>query len=136
MSGTRKLGFLIGRIIVGIYYTYSGIIHLTSLQSMSQYAASKGVPMPELAVAFTGILLLIGGLSVLFGVYPWVGVLSLLIFFVPVTFIMHPFWKVQDPMVRMREMINFTKNMGLLGSALIFLAIPEPWEMSITKPRK
>ncbi len=133
MDGIRNVGFIIGRIIVGIYYAYSGIEHFILLHPMSQYAAAKGVPIPELAVAFTGILLLIGGISILLGVYPWVGVLSLIIFFVPVTFIMHAFWKVQDPTVRMGEMINFMKNMGLMGSALIFLAIPEPWKMSIKK---
>ena len=36
-------------------------------------------------------------------------------------FMMHAFWKVQDPMAKMSERVNFTKNMALLGAALILL---------------
>jgi putative oxidoreductase len=35
---------------------------------------------------------------------------------------MHPFWKVQDPMAKMGEMVNFTKNLALLGAVAMFLA--------------
>jgi hypothetical protein len=35
---------------------------------------------------------------------------------------MHAFWKVQDPTAKMGEMVNFMKNIALLGAVLIFLA--------------
>jgi hypothetical protein len=35
---------------------------------------------------------------------------------------MHPFWKVQDPAVKMGEMVNFMKNIALLGTVFILLA--------------
>ncbi len=133
MDGIKKFGFLIGRIIVGVYYTMSGINHFTRLNDMAQYVASKGVILPELSVVISGILLLVGGLTILLGVYPGLGVLALVVFFLPVTFIMHAFWKVQDPQWKMIETINFMKNMGLMGSALIFLAIPTPWPFSLKR---
>ena len=68
------------------------------------------------------VLLLVGGLSVLFDVLPIVGLIALVLFLVPVTFIMHAFWKVQDPMAKMGEMVNFMKNIALLGAVLILLA--------------
>jgi putative oxidoreductase len=46
----------------------------------------------------------------------------LVLFLIPVTFIIHPFWKIQDPAAKMGEMINFTKNLALLGAVLILLA--------------
>lgn len=33
-------------------------------------------------------------------------------------------------MQKMNEQINFMKNMALLGSTLMFLAIPRPWPLS------
>jgi uncharacterized membrane protein YphA (DoxX/SURF4 family) len=77
-------------------------------------------------VLVSGILLLIGGLSILTGFQPIIGVTALVLFFLPVTFTiaMHAFWTVQDQMARMGEMVNFTKNLTLKGSALMFLAIP------------
>ncbi len=124
---------MIGRVIVGLYYITSGINHFTNLKAMAGYAASKGVFLPQIAVIFTGFLLLGGGLSILLGYYPKIGVLLLLMFFIPVTFIMHNFWAYTEPMQRMAQSINFMKNMALLGSALMFLMIPEPWEFSIRK---
>jgi uncharacterized membrane protein YphA (DoxX/SURF4 family) len=126
-----QMAFLIGRIIVGGYYIMSGIRHFTSLNETAGYAASKGVPAPKLAVAGSGVLILIGGLSVLLGYQPVIGVAAIVLFLLGVSPMMHNFWAIQDPMRKMSEMINFTKNMALLGSALMFLAIPQPWAYSV-----
>jgi uncharacterized membrane protein YphA (DoxX/SURF4 family) len=57
--------------------------------------------------------------------------IALLVFLLPVTFIMHNFWSIDDEMARMGEMINFMKNWALTGSLLMFLAIPTPWPFSL-----
>jgi putative oxidoreductase len=123
--------FFVGRILLGGFFAYSGINHFRSIAAMSGYAQMKGVPMPKVSVAFTGVLLVIGGLSILLGAYPTVGVAALALFLIPGTFMMHAFWKIQDPMGRMGEMVNFTKNVALLGAALTLLAIPQPWMVSL-----
>ena len=125
------VSFLIGRIIVGLYYISSGIRHFTHLNMMAGYAGSKGVPLPKLAVPGSGALLVIGGLSLLLGYQPVIGIAAVVLFLIGVSPMMHNFWAVQDPMQKMAEMVNFTKNMALLGSALMFLAIPQPWMYSV-----
>jgi len=125
------VAFLIGRIIVGLYYINSGIRHFTHLNMMAGYAGSKGVPLPKLAVPGSGALLVIGGLSLLLGYQPVIGIAAVVLFLIGVSPMMHNFWAVQDPMQKMAEMVNFTKNMALLGSALMFLAIPQPWMYSV-----
>ena len=112
----------LGRILFGGYFAYNGFNHFKMLDMMSGYAKSKGAPVPKLSVAFSGLLLIVGGLSVLFDILPSVGLVALVLFLVPVTIMMHAFWKVQDPMAKMSEMINFTKNFALLGAVLILLA--------------
>ncbi len=128
---------LVGRIIVGAYYLFNALNHLVFAPGqLTEYAASKGVPAPLLAVIVSGLLLLIGGLSILLGIFPRIGVLALVVFFLPVTFWMHDFWAIEDPQARMMQMVNFLKNLALMGSALIFLAIPEPWEPSLKLGKK
>ncbi|HMF44779.1 MAG TPA: DoxX family membrane protein, partial [Polyangia bacterium] len=105
----------------------------THSHEMAGYAAMHGVPTPTLAVLVAGVLLLIGGLSLLLGVFPRIGVAALVLFLVPVTLIMHAFWADRDPMLRMNDIVNFTKNLGLLGSILMFLAIPRPWPYSLER---
>jgi len=125
------VAFLIGRILVGVYYLYNAFNHFQSLDMMAGYAGSKGVPAPKLAVAGSGALLAIGGLSILTGFEPRLGVAAIVLFLVPVTLTMHQFWKVQDPTQKMGEQVNFMKNVALLGSTLMFLVIVRPWPYSV-----
>ncbi len=126
------IGLLIGRIMVGGYYIVSGIRHFKDIDMMTGYAQSKGVPAPKLAIAGSGLLLLIGGVSILIGDHPVIGIAAISLFLIGVTPMIHNFWAVSDPQQRMAEMINFTKNIALLGSTLMFLAIPHPWPFSLT----
>lgn len=123
--------FLIGRILFGGFFVMSGMNHFMKAGMMAQYTASKNVPFPKLAVMGTGLLLILGGLGMLLGVYVEWAVLALALFFVPVSFKMHNFWAVKDPQQKMAEMVNFLKNMALLGAALMTLAIPAPWAFSV-----
>lgn len=124
--------FVAGRLIVGSYFLYSAFNHFTQVGMMSSYVAAHGVPAAPVAVVGSGILLAIAGLSFLLGWHPKIGVAALVLFFVPVTFIMHAFWKAPDAQARMNDMTHFLKNLALLGSSLMFLAIPEPWPLSLT----
>jgi putative oxidoreductase len=123
--------FLIGRLILGGYFVMSGIRHFTHFGMMSGYAKSKGTPAPSAAIAGTGILLVSGGLSFLLGVWPFIGGILLVIFLLGVSFKIHDFWAISDPQAKMNEMINFTKNMGLLGAILIIMTYPGPWPYSL-----
>ncbi len=122
--------FLIGRIIVGGYYIYNGLNHFLRFAMLSGYAKSKGVPLPEISVAVAGVLLLVAGVTLLLGFYPEIGVVALVLFLIPVSLMMHNFWAV-GPDEKAIQMINFTKNMALLGSALMFLKIGKPWPLSL-----
>jgi putative oxidoreductase len=123
--------FLIGRVIFGGYWLMAAFNHFKNLNYMSEYAKAKGTPAPKLAVAGTGVILLLGGLSFLLGVCPTVGVVLLIIFLLGVSFQMHSFWKVDDAQMKQIELINFTKNMALVGALLMLLMLPRPWPMSL-----
>lgn len=123
--------FVIGRIILGLYFIYNAINHFTHVSYMGAYAKSKGVPLAPLAIVVSGLLLLFGGLSMLFGAYPVVGIILLILFLVPVSFTMHNFWAIQDPQDKMLQTVNFLKNMALAGALLMFFIIARPWPISV-----
>jgi putative oxidoreductase len=126
-----NIAFLIGRIIFAAFWLMGASNHFTKLNDMSGYAKAKGVPFPKLAVAGTGVLLLLGGASVLLGVCPTVGIILLIVFMLGTTFLMHNFWVVSDPQMKQADMINFLKNMALVGALLMLLATPQPWPFSL-----
>ena len=128
--------FLMGRLIFGGFFLYSGVHHFLDTATLAQYAGAKGVPMPEAAVLLTGALLIVGALSILLGILPRPGLACIILFLVGVTPIMHAFWSVPDPQIRQMDMANFTKNLALMGGALMMLMIPTPWSYSIEARRR
>ena len=123
--------FLIGRILYAFVFLASGINHLRNSGAMAGYAASKGVPAPRLAILGTGVLMLVGGLSIALGIQPTWGVILITVFLIPTTVMMHNFWADTDPMARLNNLINFQKNVAMLGAAWVMLMVPQPWVLSL-----
>jgi len=126
-----KAPFVIGRLLFGGFFLYNGIEHLRNRRQMAPYVESKGVPNPELAVALSGVPLIIGGASLLLGIKPKLGAAAILGFLVGVSPIMHDFWHNEDPNERQNNMINFMKNAALAGGAFALMGVDEPWEASV-----
>lgn len=123
--------FLIGRIIFGGYFIMSAWSHIMKIDGLAGYAASKGIPFPKAMVFLSGVLLLLGGLGIVFGIAPEASLALLIIFLVPVSFKMHAFWKETDPNAKMSERIAFMKNAALIGALLMLYAIPVPWAFNV-----
>jgi putative oxidoreductase len=83
------------------------------------YADQAGVPMAGLLVPLSGLIAGAGGLSVLLGYRARIGAWLLVLFLVPVTFTMHNFWVVTDPMMAQMQQAMFMKNLSMLGGALL-----------------
>ncbi|MBX5482757.1 MAG: DoxX family protein [Myxococcaceae bacterium] len=128
---SRQVALLIARVVFGGFFLFNAFNHFTRTTAMAGYAASKGVPLPTVAVLVAGVLLLVGGLSLLFGWAPRVGVICLLVFLIPVTLIMHAFWADPDPQARAIDLAMFAKNLGLIGGTMAFAAVPTPWPTSV-----
>jgi putative oxidoreductase len=107
----------LGRAFFSLIFLMGSLGHF-SPQTIA-YAASAGVPLANIAVPISGILSLLGGLSVLLGYRAKIGAWLLVLFLVPVTVMMHNFWVVQDPQMHMMQQVSFFKNVGLLGGALL-----------------
>jgi putative oxidoreductase len=118
-SGTNAWGpvVLVGRICFSIVFILSSISHFNGADL--PYAIQAGVPMARVLVPLAGVLLLVGGVSVLVGFHAKLGAWLLVLFLVPVTPTMHNFWAVKDPMMHAMQMVNFMKNLSMLGAALL-----------------
>lgn len=114
---------LIGRILFVLLFLGSGYAHLAQTEAMAGYAASKGVPSAKIATQLSGVLMIIGAVLLLLGVWADLGALLLFVFLVPTAVLMHAFWKESDPQARQLEMIQFQKDLGLAGAALLIFAL-------------
>lgn len=115
-----KYVVLVGRIIYSMLFITAGVFgHFGAHGAMSQYAASQGVPFAGLTVYLAGLMIILGGLSVLLGYKVKIGAALLVLFLVPVAFMMHNFWAVSDPQMAAIQQSMFMKNLSLAGAALL-----------------
>jgi putative oxidoreductase len=109
----------IGRIMFSLIFLLSVPNHFK--HETVAYAAAAGVPLAHVAVPLAGLIALVGGLSLALGFHARLGAIALLLFLVPVTLFMHRFWGISDAQQAQMQMINFMKNVALMGGALFFV---------------
>jgi putative oxidoreductase len=124
---------LVGRLLAGSFYLMMGLFSLVNFAGMTAYAASKGVPVPALMVVVASLLLSFGGLSMISGFRPVLGIGAILLFLLPTTLIMHDFWNSQNAAQYSAELASFLGNSALITAQLLFLTIRRPWHWSIDK---
>jgi uncharacterized membrane protein YphA (DoxX/SURF4 family) len=130
-SGLPAVGFLLGRALFALVVGYLALGNLLDLEASVGYARSKGAPLASLTVPLGSLGLVAGSLAVLLGVYPGLGALAVVVFLVPITLVMHDFWTMEGQ-DRQNEQIHFLKNVGLLGIALVFLALSAAsWPLAV-----
>lgn len=108
---------LLGRILYSAIFIIASFGHFS--KNVIAYAASAGVPMADVLVPVSGIIALLGGLSILLGYKARLGACLLVIFLLPVTFMIHTFWRIEDPMMASIQQAMFLKNLSMLGAALL-----------------
>jgi len=112
---------LVGRILFAFMFVASGLNHLTKAEAMAGYAAYKKVPAPKLANLLSGVLMVLGGLSIILGVYADLGAVVLAVLLVAMAVKMHDFWNAEGE-AKQPEMIGFMKNISMAGGALFLFA--------------
>jgi putative oxidoreductase len=108
---------LLGRILFAFIFVIAGAAHFTKADI--GYAESAGVPMASIIVPFSGLMAVVGGLSIALGYKAKWGAWLIVLFLIPVTVTMHAFWKATDPQMIQNQQVHFFKNVAMLGAALM-----------------
>jgi putative oxidoreductase len=113
---------VLGRVLMSVVFILNalGIID----QSIpAREMVERGAPpnlVPAMMLAARAVELL-GGLALIWGVFPRLAALALFAFLVPATFVSHSFWLSAGTPAFMGQLINFSKNLAIWGG-LLFIA--------------
>jgi uncharacterized membrane protein YphA (DoxX/SURF4 family) len=118
-----EVTMFIGRILFAVMFILGGINHFTHAEAMTGYAQHKGVPAAKLANLVSGAILVLGGLSVILGIYADLGALAVSVVLIVMAVMMHDFWKQSDAQAKQTEMISFLKNISMAGGGLFMYAV-------------
>jgi putative oxidoreductase len=112
-----RILFPIARLMFSLIFITAAPRHFSS--EGIGHAASLGVPFAYVLVPLSGIMAIVGGLSVVLGYKARWGAWVLVAFLVPVTWMMHAYWKLNDPAAIHIQQAMFAKNLSMLGAALL-----------------
>lgn len=107
----------IGRFLYSIVFLMT-IMNQFSAQAVT-YALLSGLPVADVLVPVSGVLAILGAISIILGYKAKTGAWLIVIFLIPVTLHMHPFWKEMDAVNKQIQMMEFMKNISMLGAALL-----------------
>jgi len=117
LEDSMNIVVLIGRILFAGIFIAAAPRHFSA--EGIRHAANLGVPLASILVPISGVMSLLGGLSVAAGYKTRLGACMIAAFLIPVTLMMHAFWKASDPVNVHTQQAMFMKNMSLLGAALL-----------------
>ena len=111
---------LAARLLFTSLFLLSGITHFTN----TPYHVSlmhDGVPFREFLAWISGVVELAGALMILFNWRPRLGGWLLVVFLVPVTFVVHGYEMLhaQTEVMRALQQAHFFKGFALIGAALL-----------------
>jgi uncharacterized membrane protein YphA (DoxX/SURF4 family) len=113
---------LLGRILFVSYFISMGTSHLINFREHSLLLKRKGVPLPRAATILTVVMMVLGGLFVLFDWRGWIGSALLFGIIFPAPFFLHLFWNETDSYLRLSEFAHMVKDLSLAGAAILLLS--------------
>jgi len=82
---------------------------------------AAGIPQPALAVRANGAAMVVGGVVLAVGPWPRLAAAGLIASLVPTTVVGHAFWAEDTNEARKTQLLQFCKNLGVLGGLLLAL---------------
>jgi putative oxidoreductase len=130
MYALRGLLSVFARLMIAAIFLMSAAGNkIPNFNGVAAMMEGKGIPQPKILLAGAIAFLLLGGVSIVLGYKARLGALLLLVFLGAATYYFHDFRKAA-PEDQQREMIQFMKNLALMGTMVFFLANGTgPWSM-------
>ena len=114
---------VLGRIMISAIFLGAAVANkIPHFDEVAQMMASAGIPAARLMLVGAIIFLVAGGLLLIFGYKARIGAALLLMFLVLATYYFHHFWDIQDAQAKMQQMIQFQKNLSMMGTMLFIIA--------------
>lgn len=114
---------LIARILYGAIFIGSGVAgHIMQSDATAGYAEMRGVPRHRMMTQLSGVLIAVGGVAVILGIWTDLAALGLAAYSLVSGFLVHHFWTDEGPM-QQTEMTMFMKNLALAGGGLALFAL-------------
>lgn len=119
----ESLLFLIGRILLGAFFLWKAVERMQHWNEAGEALRRKKIPYVSHVLSLSMLFLVIGGLSIILGIYARGGALLLLIYMVAHMYKLHAFWSLGAGTERTLEKLMFMKDLAIVGGLFLILAM-------------
>jgi putative oxidoreductase len=123
-----------GRMLLALIFVIAGIEKIANFGGTEGYMASKGMPLVPLFLVLAILVEVLGGALVFLGLFARTSAVVLFLYLIPVTLIFHGFWRFHGVEAQM-QLVNFLKNLAIMGGLLTLAATTAPTPVSIDAAR-
>jgi putative oxidoreductase len=109
---------LIARVLLMILFVIFGWSKLTGFSGTVGYMVAEGAPVPTLSAIIAVVMEFFAGIAIVVGFYTRPLALLLALYTLGTALIGHHFWTMTGD-ARMANMINFYKNVSIMGGLLL-----------------
>lgn len=114
---------LVGRVLLCTIFFMSAVGNkIPHFSDVAKVMDSVGVPAPQLLLVGAIVFLIAGSLLVMVGYHARIGAALLLTFLVLATYFFHGFWRLEEGHAQQEQMIQFMKNLSMMGAMLFIMA--------------
>ncbi|MBK8965861.1 MAG: DoxX family protein [Lewinellaceae bacterium] len=117
----RDFTDLIGRIFLSAIFLFEAVDSILFFNKTKETMTQHGLTWNQDLLLYGAIFLLVmGGIMVLLGYRSTLGAIMLLMYWFPVTIIVHDFWAFPPDQIRLQSIL-FMKNMAIIGGLLMLV---------------
>lgn len=114
---------VVGRVLLCTIFFMAAVGNkIPNFQAVAAVMAKVGIPAPQVMLAGAIVFLIAGSVSIVLGYRARIGASLLLIFLVLATYYFHNFWSLSDPQAKQEQMIQFMKNLSMMGAMILIIA--------------
>ncbi len=114
---------VLGRVMLCTIFFLSAVGNkIPNFKAVAEAMEKEGVPAPQIMLVGAIVFLIAGSISVVVGFKARIGAALLLVFLILATYYFHDFWTLTDPQAKQDQMIQFMKNLGLMGAMVLIIA--------------
>jgi putative oxidoreductase len=121
----HRFALVTSRVLLAFIFVFSGIMKFYNWDGSLSYMNTKNLPVPEFLLFMAAIIEIGAGLLLAFGRKVRASCLILFLYLIPTTLIFHNFWSFEGVEAQ-TQMINFLKNLSIMGGLLGFFVLSRP----------
>jgi putative oxidoreductase len=129
---------VLGRVLLAtIFFMSAAGNKIPNFNTVVGYMETAGVPAAPFVLVGAIVFLIAGSVSLVLGYRARLGAGLLLVFLVLATYYFHGFWRIADPQAQQEQVIQFMKNLSIMGAMLFIIANGSgPWSLDSRSSRK